>query len=178
MKLILMGNPSSGKSSILYRLFSREFQLAYMPTIGMDYYEKFFSKYNILANCLDFGGIDVIDVINSPFFKEVDVVLFVCDIFDNYNQKSFLKLSHSIKNQNSQKVHFIIVRNKCDLNPITNGESQKIDRFCGVNEFKYIHLSAKTMQNFDLLKKALFSSFSDQKEQISCLNCSTISDYN
>lgn len=143
----------------------------------MDYYEKFFSNYNILANCLDFGGIDIINCNNSTFFKEVDVVLLICDLFNDNISINFSKLSNLIKNQSSRQVHFIFVRNKCDFNPISNEESQNIRIFCKINHFKSVLVSAKTLQNFNQLQDSIFSSIEHPKEQDAQLGYSEIENF-
>ncbi len=173
---MLLGKPSSGKSSILYRLFSKEFHKIYLPTIGLDYFEKYFSQYNILANCFDFGGVNLIDDLSSSYFREVDVALLVCDFFNDAVEKHFKKISRSLKNQSSSKVNFVVVRNKCDCIPITNAELQQFEFYSRSNNFQRVIISAKTLQNFNFLQEAIFSSVKDQNEKEFSTGYSSISD--
>jgi len=46
-KLLLIGNSSVGKSSLLYRFVDNSWDDNFVPTIGVDFVRKFFNLYII-----------------------------------------------------------------------------------------------------------------------------------
>ena len=82
LKFLLLGGSCCGKSTIIERYCYNRFASNYLATIGIDIRVKKiqFDKYKIKLTINDIAGAERFRSINRMFYKNVDGIIFVCDI--------------------------------------------------------------------------------------------------
>ena len=146
VKLILVGETTVGKTSIINQYIDKTFKEEYMMTIGK---EKSLKNINLegkevsLEICDTAGQIDY-RAINKIFMKNTDIALIVYDIT---NKKSFEELSdwiNSVKDSSINKnVIFGIAANKSDLYEQKVINKKEGEEFAKNNNALFFETSAK-----------------------------------
>ena len=154
-KIITMGNSGVGKTSIINRFISGQFEEKTISTIGFGSFNKEITLKNgtkIKLNIIDTAGQENYKALSASYIKNADGVLFVF-AFDD--QKSFEDISEWINNfkENSsldfsEKLPAYLVGNKCDLDPKIDKED--IEKLKTEHKFfGYINTSAKGDENIN-----------------------------
>lgn len=84
-KLILLGNGSVGKSSIVSRLLENDFIRVYKQTIGVDFYERLLlypRNQSVLLQVWDIGGQNIDSKMLSKYVYGSDVAFLCYDVTD------------------------------------------------------------------------------------------------
>ena len=122
-KLILIGDTSVGKTSLLNRFTERSFHTFYNPTIGIDFRVKSLKINNklIKLQIWDTSGNERFQVITSLYYKNADGFII---LYDTTNPSSLKNVQtwydrvekHCIKaNDFDFKNRFLVVGNKIDI---------------------------------------------------------------
>ena len=129
-KIVLIGDSSVGKTNMLSRYISNEYDPNSQSTIGVELSTKTFTfdKDEVKVQIWDTAGQEKYRSITSSYYKGAQGCLLVYDItrkdtFDNID-KWFSELKSSTNNE----INAILVGNKCDLSDkreITIEEAQK-----------------------------------------------------
>ena len=116
-KVLLLGNSFSGKSKILLRLNTQQYDDAYLSTIGFE-----FAKFNIKINDIvvtlqiwDCCGIELYRALISNFYRTASMVILVYAIND---KESFNDINKWLKDitKYSETINFkFLIGSKCDL---------------------------------------------------------------
>ena len=87
MKILVIGNPKCGKSSLIKRYVQNSFDNSYKTTIGADYQRKDIcvtyndnSKQAMRLQLWDIAGQDRFAKLTRVYFKNADGVIIVCDV--------------------------------------------------------------------------------------------------
>ena len=147
IKLLIIGEPNVGKTSLLYRIINDKFLLDYNSTIGVDFgYTIYKTNKSYKFQIWDAAGQEKFTPITSSFFGNIAVYLIM---FDKSNYDSFRKLNNWIEKVNtlSKSKHIkIIIGNKNDLKNQEVLDSE-IDKFVKKNRYLYTEISVKTGNN-------------------------------
>ena len=119
VKLILLGDPGTGKTSLLHQFIDSTFVEKHETTIGVDFQAKtvFSSSGNLLRLHLwDTAGQEHFRSIVSAYYRCIAAALLV---FDVTNRESFENLDHWLtelreKNSSLKELPIIILGNKTD----------------------------------------------------------------
>eukprot|EP00483_Globobulimina_turgida_P002680 UN02685 len=121
LKLIILGDSSVGKTSLLNRFVNSKFSLKYKATIGADFLQKDITiddKY-LSLQIWDTCGQERFANLGVAFYRGANAAIIVYDVS---NKKTFDALDawieNFIENASPQKINkfpFIIFGNKCDL---------------------------------------------------------------
>ena len=158
-KMIFVGDQGTGKTCILNRFATNQFDEQYQTTIGLDFQSKNVSIHDQDVRLLlyDTAGQEKFRSLIPMYTRDANIILLVYDIS---NRDSFTNLTHWLKdltNVNMEEVILCIVANKIDLvdkRVVTNEEGQK---FADEHDFIFQEISAKTGDGFsDLFYKQLF----------------------
>ena len=156
LKILLLGDTTVGKTSILLKYTDGYFPTIYVSTIGVEYKAK---KLNINGNAInlqvwDTAGQERFKSITRNYLKGADGILFVYDItqkktFDNL--KIWIRDSEE-SNQNFKKV---IIGNKIDRENERKVPKESLKKFCDERKLKGFETSAKFGENIDESFEAL-----------------------
>ncbi|MFX0072208.1 MAG: GTP-binding protein [Candidatus Hermodarchaeota archaeon] len=150
IKVIVIGDYKSGKSSIVNRIVNDGFSEIHNPTIGLDISKKILTidNTNIKFSIWDSGGfISQISPTKDKLFKHANAVLLLIDSSNCNNIKSIKRWYDEVKNNLHKKIPIIIVGSKNDIitdNKITEEDIESIKKQYGLS---YIPVSAKNGQN-------------------------------
>lgn len=172
IKLVLLGDPSVGKTCYFMRYSSDQFTPDHLTTIGVDYYlneVEVDEKTKIHIQLWDTAGQERFRTITKNYIKGAQGILLVYDIT---NRKSYenlavwMKQIHDIAIDNIQT---LLIGNKCDLKDkrqvsIEEGKAK-------ANEFgiDYYEISAKENKNIvevlNILAKRTYKEYLQAKEK-------------
>ena len=163
-KVVILGDPAVGKTSLIVRFIKNKFTEDYKTTLGVDFLTKqlvLFNKVNIRLMLWDMGGQDKWLSRRAKFMKGADGAIIV---YSNTDIKSYLDLDKwvdEIYQYANQDVPICIVRNKSDLPPIRENLNPKnlLERL----NTKIILTSAKTGENVEEMFSFISSEILKQK---------------
>ena len=153
LKLIVLGDQFSGKSSILRRYKYNKFILNNSATIGVDFISSSINHNNneYTLHIWDTSGQEKFNSIITSYYRNIAVAIIV---FDLTNLKSFYNLKKWITNIEyycNKDVLIKLIGNKCDE---TKSVSQHdINLLCRDYNINYFEVSAKENINIDHLFK-------------------------
>ena len=144
LKMLILGDSSVGKTSLLLQYADGYFPTIYVATIGIEYKVK---KININGADInlqiwDTAGEERFRSITQNYMKGADGILYVFDItqkssFDNL--KTWIRQSEEI----TEGFKKIIVGNKSDLENERRIQKETVQKFCDERNIKGIEVSAK-----------------------------------
>ena len=120
-KVVIMGDGSVGKTSLVHRYIKKKFKQTYSGTIGVDILSKNVEMkrdgtiYSIDLNFWDMAGQEHFKRIRTKFYKQATSGLL---IFDVTSEKSFHNLENWIEESREgigMDIPYIIIGNKIDL---------------------------------------------------------------
>jgi len=153
LKLIVLGDQFSGKSSILRRYKDNKFILNNSATIGVDFISSSINHNNneYTLHIWDTSGQEKFNSIITSYYRNIAVAIIV---FDLTNLKSFYNLKKWLNNIEyycNKDVLIKLIGNKCDE---TKSVSQSdINLLCIDYNIDYFEVSAKKNINIDNLFK-------------------------
>ena len=154
-KIVLIGNVSVGKSSIIKRFVRNEFNDQYFCTIGTELFKKslLISENKMVNLCIwDTCGQERYRTVTRQYYRDTQAILLV---FDLTNEKSFYDLhswyEEAIDYINESKCLFFLLGNKSDEDDI-NVSDKNIKNFMRKNPKikKYFDVSALNGHNIDI----------------------------
>ncbi|MFW9820036.1 MAG: Rab family GTPase [Candidatus Thorarchaeota archaeon] len=170
-KVIMIGPPAVGKSSLIRRFIEDKFTLAYKFTIGVDFSTKIIeydSDKKARVTIWDIGGQDRFKILRRNFYIGTHGALVV---FDLTRAQTFSKMKDWVSDMNQLlevKIPVVILGNKLDLISETgevidrNEPKDYADRIGSI----YIETSAKSGENVqkafvDLIKLIIENSLKE-----------------
>ena len=150
-KIITLGNAGVGKTSIIQRFLSDNFNPDQLTTLGISFNFKTITinKTNLKLKLIDTGGQEKYRSLSLSYFRHADVVLFV---FDLNSENSFNSIQYWIdlfndNNGDKNVKSKYLIGNKNDLEQKV--EQDIIDKLVKENNLTYISTSAKTKTQID-----------------------------
>jgi len=162
VKLLMIGDTSVGKSSLIQRYVDDDFQFNWIATIGIDIRLKVVPMHgkNFKVQIWDTAGQERFRNITRSHFRGVHGVMITYDVT---SRESFEKLDYWIK-MASGALHNdaprVIVGNKIDLEDRRCVSIEEASTFCRSFGIPYVETSARTGENvdfsyFNLVKECL-----------------------
>ena len=157
-QLLIIGDSMVGKTSILSKYSSKNFNENYLATVGLDFFTKdeMIEGKIIRVKIWDTAGQERYKALTKCFFQKAQGVVIV---FDVTSQKSFQDLKFWIDSINihlyeDNGIPVIIVGNKIDLKKrvVTKDEAEN---FASEHKFQYYETSAKTGEGVDFAIKEI-----------------------
>ena len=153
-KIILLGDISVGKTSLLRKFIDNQFLDNYNATIVAEFKSKIIrvGEYNINLTIWDTCGGERHRSITKQYYRNVDGIILVYDIGNRESFNNINKWIEDIENNCNKDYIFFLIGNKCDLNgnqrQISYEEGEKISRELDIF---FMEVSAKNGQNINLL---------------------------
>ena len=168
-QILIIGDSSVGKTSILTRYTNGTFKEEYLATVGLDYYskEEIFNNKTINVKLWDTAGQERYKSLTQSYFKNAEGVIVAYDIT---NTESFDNLKfwiNSIKTNMENKNVFIpviIIGNKTDMEESREIMTEDAEKFAEENKYKYFETSAKTGEGVDKAIRYLIEQILNQSE--------------
>ena len=167
LKILLVGDTSVGKTSILSKYIDDIFEENQISTIGVEYKVKslIINGRKINLRIWDSSGQERFRSITQSFFRNAEGILY---IFDLTEKKTFEGVKQWLIDSESYDLNIkkILVGNKVDLVEKRKVEKEIIDNFVKKIQLKYYEMSAKDGTNIDNvfreLAEMILSGFSEE----------------
>lgn len=145
-KMVLIGDISVGKTSILNRFLQNNFSKNYQSNINANFntfsvYLNKFIKVNL--NIWDTCGEEKFKSITKQYYRDASVILLVYDLTNENSSKSIENWLNEIKNSITIDSEIFLVGNKNDVEKLFPIKKENFTEF--VNSF--FEVSAKTGNN-------------------------------
>lgn len=164
IKMLILGKPNVGKSSLLNLLVGKSRAIvSEIPGTTRDYIEAHIEIEGLLVQAIDTAGIrEAEDLIESIGIDQTlqqlrtsDIVLCLFDSSQppNADDRKLIK----IVEQNRNQIPFILVSNKIDL-----GRNLQLEETLESLELPQVHMSVVTREGLDELKKSIKSALVEE----------------
>ena len=169
LKILILGDSSVGKTTLLLKYVDGYFPTVYVATIGVEYKIKRINinGIDISLQIWDTAGQERFRGITKNFMKGADGIIYVYDIT---KKSSFESLKNWIFQSEEATEGFkkIIIGNKIDLDKERQITEESLNKFCQSRNIKGMEVSAKNDVNvnecFETLAKLIIEGKS--KEQL------------
>ncbi|NHI91512.1 MAG: GTP-binding protein [Candidatus Lokiarchaeota archaeon] len=173
-KVVLLGSPAVGKTSLVIRFIQDRFKDEYITTLGADFLikEVIFEELNIKVKLLiwDLGAQKRWADIRPTYLVGTDGAIIV---FDLTRKRTFEEISEWLDDLNKyshadEKVPYILVGNKNDLEEFELREVTKnaIDDYLSKNTVHYLSTSAKSGENVEKMFRVITLEILKQKADL------------
>ena len=164
LKLLLLGDYSVGKTSILLKYISNKFDESSISTVGVDYMDKIidYNKFKIKLQIWDTSGEEKFRTITKNFYRNADGLLVV---FDLTKKESYdhIRIWINEAKENNDKLKTLLIGNKLDLKDERIVAIDVAKQFAEKNNLKYIETSAKDGTNINESFQAIIDLLFDGK---------------
>ena len=155
LKILIIGDTSVGKTSLLLKYVDNYFPETHMATIGVEYKDKIMNtpKYKITLNIWDTAGQERFKSITRSFFNKTNGILFVYDITSS---ESFDGVKNWIKDSEPYgKFESVLCGNKVDLEGQRQVKIDTLKEYGLKKKMEVFETSAKTGTNVNEAFKKL-----------------------
>jgi small GTP-binding protein len=150
-KIVICGDPSVGKSSLILRFTDNAFRRHYIPTLGVHVSDKIFKiKDSYIQLVLwDIAGQQKFQTMRQQFYLGSDGLFLIFDLNKPNSLESVSNWYYDIQNQLKDRPALagFVIGNKKDLAPGTDNISKKGSDLAGYLNLGYIETSALTGEN-------------------------------
>ena len=172
-QLLIIGDSTVGKTSILSRFANGTFNANYLATVGLDNFTKdeTIDDKNVHIKIWDTAGQERFKALTKGFFRNAEGIMIVYDVTNQETFDSLKNWIQSIKdnmgNDFMERVPIVIIGNKIDSDE-REVKTEDAESFCKQQNYPYFETSAKTGENIDstvrFLVKKVIESNSDNKD--------------
>lgn len=141
LKVVLIGNVSTGKTSILDRYIENVFKDNNKSTISPNYSHKLIKRNNSMYRLQfwDIPGQDRSPTLTNIFCKDANGIIFCCEVNNKKSKDDILLWKKSLVSFiNIDNIPIILMENKCDLlgdESNYNNNIEEIKNFSENNKF-------------------------------------------
>ncbi|KAJ7419749.1 Ras-related protein Rab-28 [Pitangus sulphuratus] len=150
LKLVVLGDGTTGKTSLATRFAQETFGKQYKQTIGLDFFLKRIllpGNLNVTLQVWDVGGQTIGGKMLDKYIYGAQGVLLVYDITNGQsfeNLEDWYNVVKKVNEESETQPLVALVGNKIDLEHMRTVKSDKHQRFCQENNFSSHFVSAKT----------------------------------
>jgi len=155
-KLVLLGEPQAGKTSIAQRYATNQFTKQYQPTTGVEFYLKRTTlpgQRNLALKLWDLSGASLAGRMLDKYVFGADAVLLVYDVTaaDTFERLSgWLEVCRAALASQERAPTFALVANKIDLEHLRAIKSDRHHKFAQEHGLLTYAVSAKTGEGVQL----------------------------
>ncbi len=171
-KIILIGDAGSGKTNILSKYITNEFQIESKPTIGVELSCKTFTINNdtINAQFWDTAGEERYKSMTAAYYKGALGALVVYDITKKVSFESIDKWIYDLKNAADKKISIVLIGNKTDLEEKREVSKKEGEMKAKEYNIAFMETSALNGNNiklaFDKLVEEVYNNFHKEFESV------------
>jgi len=175
LKIIVVGDSGTGKTSFVNKWIKDTFDENYKATIVSEFSYKIYDYKNksYKIQLWDLAGMDQNICITKIFSKDSHGCIVLSDITDQKTLDECVKWKNTVdetaKFLDGTSLPSILIRNKVDLleNDDNNDDEEKINEFCESHSFlRCFKTSAKTGTNIDEAMNFLIEHIIDKMEKL------------
>jgi len=150
-KLVLIGDASVGKTSLLLRFADDSFEDNYISTVGVDFRFRTVTVDNELVKLQiwDTAGQERFRTITSAYYRGANGVILVYDITNNETFEHVQDWLDEVHKAAGESVTKLVVGNKADLTNMRQVNEQQASAYASSVNAAFIETSAKTAVNVD-----------------------------
>ena len=153
-QILLIGDSSVGKTSLIQRYANGIFKEEYLATVGLDYYTKqeMINDITVLVKLWDTAGQERFKALTPNYFRNAEGVVLAYDVTNSDSFDNLKFWINSIKSNLGEKnifIPIIIIGNKIDMEGMRDITKEDASKFAKENNYKYFETSAKTGQGVD-----------------------------
>ena len=182
-KIIVLGDPGVGKSSLLGRATKNIFNAEYQTTVGFEFltFTEKIGEKNIKLQIWDTCGQETYKSLISNFYRNASLAMLIYSIDSRESFNNIIKLLKEIKLQSNPDIKVVLIGNKADLEnkrqvTIEEGNKfkeeneilffQEASAKSGINAKEIFHEAAKILYDeyIIFLKKARITSLTKLSE--------------
>ena len=163
-QLLIIGDSTVGKTSILSRFANGIFNSNYLATVGLDSFTKdeIIDDKTVRIKIWDTAGQERYKSLTKGFFRNAEGVMLVYDVTNSETYENLKFWLQSIKNNTSPdmgEIPIILIGNKIDCED-REVKVEEAENFWKEQGYPYFETSAKTGENIDntikyLVKKVI-----------------------
>jgi len=169
-KILIMGDASVGKTSILTRYADSHFANNYVSTIGVDFKMKSIEidgqKVNL--QMWDTAGQERFRTIGPHFYRNAHAAILCFDITDGETYRNVKRWLRDTQ-ENSEEIYCILIGNKCDNDLKRMVPKREAEDWAAEQNIEYYEVSAKIGTNvemvFDRLARTVHEKKKEKKEE-------------
>mmetsp|Transcript_68038 Transcript_68038/g.61152 ORF Transcript_68038/g.61152 Transcript_68038/m.61152 type:complete len:202 (-) Transcript_68038:364-969(-) len=150
-KLVLIGDASVGKTSLLLRFADDSFEDNYISTVGVDFRFRTVTVDNELVKLQiwDTAGQERFRTITSAYYRGANGVILVYDITNNETFQHVQDWLDEVHKAAGESVTKLVVGNKADLIQQRQVNESQASQYADSVNASFIETSAKTAVNVD-----------------------------
>jgi len=153
-KVVVLGDPSVGKTSTILRFTDNVFLRAYIPTMGLNITQKIFNIETSIVELVlwDLGGQTKFESIRRKFYEGASFLLLIFDLTNPMSFANVSKWHQDIKNymKNNKALKGYLIGNKNDLAKKRIVSEIDAKRLSYALDLEYIEISALTGYNVEI----------------------------
>jgi small GTP-binding protein len=174
-KIVLLGDPGVGKSSLITRFVHNRFQASYLMTIGVDILSKqlFVESDEVLFLISDIGGQERFASVREKFYRGARGCFLVFDLTRSSTLSSVKEWKKGLEGVEEEVIYFLI-GNKADLKEQVAVEDELIEEIkkeLNLSEESFFITSAKTGEKveeaFSTFAKELMKAVEQKRIEVS-----------
>ena len=154
-KVVVLGDPSVGKTSTILRFTDNVFLRAYIPTMGLNITQKIFNIETSIVELVlwDLGGQTKFESIRRKFYEGASTLLLIFDLTNPMSFANVSKWHQDIKNymKNNKALKGYLIGNKNDLTKKRIVSEIDAKRLSYALDLEYIEISALTGYNVEII---------------------------
>ena len=149
-KVVMLGNSGVGKTALVEKITTSDFNESHNPTIGAQYVslDVRVGKNKIILELWDTAGQEVFRSLVGFYARDAKGVFLVCDITESTTLADLEKWVNFIEDQ-APDSEVILFANKLDLADSRQVTESELEGFAKQHRYTYIEGSAKTGQSVD-----------------------------
>lgn len=162
MKILIIGDSGTGKSSLLMRYADGTFPSSYISTIGVDFKIRTTDVNGKVIKLMmwDTAGQEKFKTITTSYYRGANAIIIVYDVSDLDTFQNLNSWIHDVETHCSQDVLLVIAGNKCDLVKERCVSKEQAEEFTRKIGCEHIEVSAKIGgENVDKLFNSLATKF-------------------
>ncbi|CAF0856916.1 unnamed protein product [Adineta ricciae] len=172
-KILVIGESSVGKSSLMTRFVDETFQATFIPTIGVDFKVRtiMIDNYQCKVQIWDTAGQERFRVITTTYYRDAAGVIVVYDVTNHETFSRVCRWLDEIKKYCDDNIIKVLVGNKADVISVEDSPVQKVvsteqaQQYAQEMNIPFFETSAKDNKNVDILFHTIARLALDQRLQ-------------
>ena len=149
-KVVMLGNSGVGKTALVEKISTSEFNESHNPTIGAQYVslDVKVGKNKVILELWDTAGQEVFRSLVGFYARDAKGVFLVCDITEASTLQDLERWVQFIDDQ-APDSEVILFANKLDLEDNRQVQEAELEQFAKSHKYTFLEGSAKTGQGVD-----------------------------